>query len=102
MHLKPTLTVKPTDKLTVTGGLGLLWRQTTHDAVYVQPSNPVAGTAGHGGLWTGSYAQIRVDYAFNANLNGAIEAVHYDIGQTLRRAGGHDSNYLGAELKFAW
>jgi hypothetical protein len=102
MHLKPTITVKPTDKLTVTGGLGLLWRQTSEDAVYVQPSNPVAGTAGHGGLWTGSYMQIRADYAFNAHLNGAIEAVHYDIGETLRQAGGHDSNYLGAELKFAW
>ena len=102
IHLKPSITVKPTDQLTLTGAIGLLWRQTTKDAVYVQPNIPVAGTAGHGGLWTGAYAQVRADYAFNANLTGAVEAVHYDVGETIRRAGGHDSNYLGAELKFSW
>jgi hypothetical protein len=45
---------------------------------------------------------LRTDYAFTANLTGAIEAVHYDIGQAVRDAGGHDSNYLGVELKFGW
>lgn len=48
------------------------------------------------------YSQLRVDYAFNANLSGALEAVHYAVGDTIRTAGGHDSNYLGLELKCGW
>jgi len=102
VHLKPSITVKPTADLTLMGAVGMLWRQTTNDAVYVQPNIPVAGTAGRGGLWTGAYLQARADYAFNANVKGALEVVHYDAGKSLRRAGGHDSNYLGAELKFSW
>ena len=82
--------------------VGLLWRQTTADAVYTQPNLAVAGTAGQGERWTGAYGQLRTDYAFTPNLSGAVEAVHYAVGQPLRDAGGHDSNYLGMELKFSW
>ncbi|WP_122664235.1 alginate export family protein [Pseudomonas viridiflava] len=102
IHIKPSITVKPIDKLSVQTAVGLLWRQTTDDAVYTQPNIPVAGTANRGDRWTGAYGQLRTDYAFTPNLTGAIEAVHYDIGQTLRDAGGHDSNYLGVELKMSW
>jgi hypothetical protein len=102
IHVKPTLTVKPADKLTVTAGVGFQWRQTVVDAVYVQPNIAVAGTAGKGDRWTGVYSQLRADYAFNPNLTGALEAVHYAVGDTIRAAGGHDSNYLGLELKYGW
>lgn len=102
LHVKPSITVKPLEKLSVMTAIGLQWRETTEDAVYVQPNVPIAGTAGQGGRWSGAYAQLRTDYAFTANLTGAIEAVHYDIGQAVRDAGGHDSNYLGVELKFGW
>ena len=102
IHVKPSITVKPIEKLSVMTAIGLQWRQTTNDAVYVQPNIAVAGTAGQGSRWTGAYGQIRTDYAFTANLTGAIEAVHYEIGQAVRDAGGHDSNYLGVELKLGW
>ena len=87
--------------LSVMAAMGLQWRATTADAIYVQPNVAVAGTAGHGSPWSGVYAQLRADYRFNANLTGAFEAVHYQIGDTLRRAGGHDSDYIGIELKYA-
>jgi hypothetical protein len=100
VHLKPSVTVNPITNLSVMGAIGLQWRQTTADAIYTQTS-ALPGTAGIGGLWTGAYAQLRVDYRFNANLTGAIEAVHYQIGETVRQAGGHDSDYLGIELKYS-
>lgn len=102
IHVKPSITVKPADRFTVTAGVGFQWRQTVADAVYVQPNIAVAGTAGTGSRWTGVYSQLRADYAFDANLSGALEAVHYAVGDTIRAAGGHDSNYLGLELKYAW
>src|SRR6516162_7961508 len=76
------------------------WRETTADAVYVIPNIPVPHTAGSAGLWTGAYGQIRAEYAFNSHLSGAIEAVYFGVGGTIRRAGGHDSDYVGVELNF--
>lgn len=102
IHLKPAITVHPTPQLKVMAALGLQWRETASDAVYVQPNVPVAGTAGHGDLWTGAYGQFRADYAFNANLTGAIEAVHFHVGNAIRAAGGHDSDYLGVQTQWAW
>jgi len=102
IHLKPSVTVKPISRLTLTAALALQWRQTTADAVYTQPNIPIPGTAGHGGRRTGSYGQLRGDYAINSNLVAALEMVHFEVGDALRRAGAHNSNYLGAELKYQW
>lgn len=66
------------------------------------PNIPVSGTAGTGSSWTGAYAQLRADYIFSPNLKGAVEFGHYDVGSTLRAAGGRDSQFFQAELKFAW
>lgn len=100
IHLKPSLTVNPVAALSITVAAGLQWRETTADAIYVQPNIPVANTAGTGSAWSGVYAQLRADYRFDAHLTGAVEAVHYKVGDTILRAGGHDSNYLGIELKY--
>jgi len=102
IHVKPSLTLKPDNALTLTGALGLQWRQTTADAVYTQPSNPIPGTAGRGGLWTGWYQQARGEYKINTHLTGAVELVHFQIGSAVRRAGGHNGNYGNLELKFVW
>ena len=102
LHLKPTLTLKPARALSVTTALGLLWRQSVADAVYTQPNVAVAGTAGQGKRWTGAYAQLRADYAVDAHLWTALEAVRYRVGDTLRAAGARDSSYVGVELKALW
>jgi hypothetical protein len=102
VHVKPSVTLKPSSRLTLMGALGLQWRETTADAVYTQPNVAVPGTAGKGDRWTGVYGQLRADYVFNANLAAAVEMVHFDIGDAIRRAGGHNSNYLGVELKYMW
>ena len=102
IHIKPSVTVKPTSKLKVLAAVGLQWRETTADAVYTQPNIPVAGTAGHGGAWTGAYGQIRADWAVTANVAAAVEAVHFEVGDAIHRAGGHDSDYLGVELRLGW
>ena len=102
IHLKPSLTVKPAASLTLMTAIGLQWRETTSDAVYGQGSAAVGNTAGHGSLWTGAYGQFRADWAINANLTAAVEAVHFQIGDSLRQAGARNGDYLGLELKFAW
>ena len=102
VHVKPSLTVKPSKSLSLMAAVGLQWRQTTGDAVYAQGSQAVPNTAGHGNLWTGFYTQIRADWIVSANVTTAIEAVHFQVGDTLREAGGRNADYVGAEVKFGW
>jgi hypothetical protein len=100
--LKPSLTVKPVKALSVTSALGLQWRQTTRDAVYVQSMAGVPRTAGRGSRWTGAYAQLRTDWVVSPNVTASLEAVHFQAGDSLRAAGGGSTNYVGMELKFGW
>ncbi|PYO21876.1 MAG: hypothetical protein DMD88_08150 [Candidatus Rokuibacteriota bacterium] len=102
IHLKPSLTVKPIKNLTLMAAAAMQWRETTADAVYVQPNIPVPRTAGKAGRWSGVYAQVRADWAITPNLAAAVEAVRFQIGDVIRRAEGHDSTYVNVELKFAW
>lgn len=102
IHVKPSITVKPINTVSVLGAVGLQWRETTADAVYVQPNLPVKGTAGEGGGWSGWYQQLRVDWKMTDNLSSAVEAVHYNVGAALRHAGASDAEYVGVELKYLW
>ncbi|WP_164903043.1 hypothetical protein [Rhizobium leguminosarum] len=43
-----------------------------------------------------------MDNAFNANLKGAIEFIRYDVGETIRQAGGQkNKSCLGATPRFS-
>jgi alginate export protein len=101
-HLKPSLTVKPISNVKLLAALGFQWRQTTADAVYVQPNIPVRGTAGVGGRWSGLYGQVRGEWAITPNLAGAVEVVRYWVADVIRRAGGHNSQYVSVQLQFGW
>jgi hypothetical protein len=102
IHIKPSLTLAPTSSLKIAFAAAALWRQTTADAVYTQPDIAVPKTAGRPGAYTGSYGQLRLDWTIDRATSFAIEAVHFAIGDALRNAGGHDSNYLGVEIKRGW
>ncbi|OXC75331.1 hypothetical protein BSU04_27535 [Caballeronia sordidicola] len=102
IHVKPSITLKPSKKLTLLAAVGLQWRETTADAVYAQGSAVVPNTAGHGGSWTGFYTQVRADWQGAANLATAIEAVHFQVGDAIRAAGGRNADYVGVEMKFGW
>jgi hypothetical protein len=94
--------VKPISNVKLLAALGFQWRQTTADAIYVQPNIPVSGTAGAGGRWSGLYGQVRGEWAITPNLAGAVEVVRYWVGDVIRRAGGHDSQYGNVQLQFSW
>ena len=62
----------------------------------------VPNTAGRPGSYTGTYGQIRLDWAIDRRTSFAIEAVHFAVGDAIRRGGGHDSDYAGVEIKYGW
>ncbi|MEJ0067564.1 MAG: alginate export family protein [Pseudomonadota bacterium] len=96
------MTVHPAEGLKLMLAAAGQWRETTADAVYTQPDIPVAGTAGHAGSYTGTYGQVRADWQVTSRAAVALEAVHFAVGDAIRRAGGHDANYVGLEFKFGW
>jgi hypothetical protein len=102
IHVEPSLTLTPTSSLKIVIAAAAQWRQTTADAVYIQPDLAVPKTAGRPGAYTGSYGQFRLDWTIDRATSFAIEAVHFKIGEAVRNAGGHDSNYLGIEIKRGW
>jgi hypothetical protein len=102
IHLKPSVTLHPTNLLTLTFAVAAQWRETTADAVYTQGSIPVPGTAGRPGLYTGTYGQLDLNWAITPHYSIAIEAVRFDVGDAIRRAGGHDSDYLGVQIAYGW
>ena len=101
IHVKPSVTIHPLPKWMLMFAAAGQWRETTADAVYTQPDIPVAGTAGHGDAWTGAYGQFRTEYSFTPNLTGAIEAVHFGVGEAIRRVDGHDGDYIGVQLQLS-
>jgi Alginate export len=102
IHVKPSVTLHPTESLKLMLAIAAQWRQTTADAVYTNPNIPVPGTAGQPGLYTGTYGQLRLDWAMTSYSSFAVEAVHFAVGDVIRRAGGHDCNYLGVQLAYGW
>ncbi|WP_412023951.1 alginate export family protein [Burkholderia cepacia] len=102
IHVKPSLTFKPATNVTVLTAVGFQWRETTADAIYAQGMQVVPGTAGKGGSWTGMYAQARVDWLVNPNVALAVEAVHFQIADSIRALGARNADYVGVEAKFGW
>jgi len=102
IHVKPSVTLHLSNSLKLMFAVAGQWRETTADAVYTQPNIPVAGTAGQPGHYTGTYGQLRADWELTSHSSVALEAVHFVVGNVIRRAGGHDSDYVGAELKYGW
>ncbi len=102
VHIKPSLTLSLTSSPKIAIAAAIQWRQTTADAVYIQPDVAILRTAGRPGAYTGSYGQLRLDWTIDRATSFAIEAVHFKIGDAVRNAGGNDSNYLGVEIKRGW
>ncbi len=102
IHVKPSVTLKPSSSTALMIGVAGLWRMTTADAIYTQPLVPVPGTAGQPGSYTGMYVQLRFDWAISRNLTFAVEAVHFNVGDTIIRAGGRNADYVGVQLAVAW
>jgi hypothetical protein len=106
IHVKPSVTVHPTNSLTLSVAVAAQWRETTADAVYTQGSIPVSGTAGQPGSYTGTYGQIDLTWAITSHSSFAIEAVRFNVSDVIvragGRAGGHNSDYLGVQFASGW
>jgi hypothetical protein len=43
-----------------------------------------------------------VDWLVNANVALAVEAVHFQVADSIRALGARNADYVGMEAKFGW
>lgn len=100
--------VHPSITLDLGSGLGLdlgwnaLWRHTTTDAIYGAPFNLVPGIAGQPGRFVGHQAIAGADWRAAPGLTFSGQYVHFWLGESLRRAGGRDVDFLVASASYKW
>jgi hypothetical protein len=102
VHFKTDLSVNPLPNVKLSSGIGVEWRETVADAIYTLPDVPVPDTAGRGGRYVGTYGQFRADWGLTPHIGLALEVVHFSAGATVVSAGGRDTNYFGAEVRYGW
>ncbi|GAB3093428.1 alginate export family protein [Lysobacter terrae] len=102
IQFKPSLQIAPTDHLVLGVAEAVVWRDTTEDAVYLQPDVPLDGTAGVAGRRTGKYLQLRADWQFSERVSFAAEFVDYRIDDAIRAVGGSNSRYASVEAAVTW
>ena len=98
-HVKASATLHPAKRLSTLFSGGLLWRETTDDAVYLLPAIPVTGTAGHGGAYSGAYAQIHLDWVLSPHATAALDLEHFSHGASLRPGDARGAHFIALELK---
>src|SRR5262249_26440385 len=69
IHVKPSLTLQPTNSVKILLAIAEQWRQTNSDAVYTVPNIALPGTAGRPGRYTGTYGQGRGDWTITPQLS---------------------------------
>ena len=67
--------------------------------MYLLPAIPVFDTAGRGSAYSGTYAQIRVDWVISPHLTGALDAEYFAHNRSLHQAGARDGHFIGVELR---
>ena len=102
LHLKPIIRFAPDPALLLQAAAGLQWRETTRDAIYTFPVQPVPNTAGHGGMWSAAYLQFDAVRRINANLVISAEFVRYQVGAAIREAGGRNASDANLQVSAAW
>ena len=99
-HLKGSVSLRPSKKDTFTVAFASLGKETAHDLVYLTPLIPQPRTADMTGTHTGDYVQFLGAHQFNAHFSLSGEAVRFAASDDLRRAGGHDVDYLKLVANF--
>lgn len=92
LAMRPSLRVQPLKSLTLEASILMRWRQNPADAVYLQPSTPIASTLNNRAREIGQAYGLDAAWKVDRNFTLAVEVVHQKAGPAITRAGGHDSD----------
>ena len=100
--IRPSLRVQPMPTVSLEASVLLRWRQNPADAVYVQPSTPIAATLGNRAREVGQAYELDATWKATRNLSFEMQFVHQAAGPAITKAGGHDTDFgmLITQLRF--
>ncbi len=75
-------------------------RQTGDDAIYLQPSTPLATAGADTSKAVGNLVQMDAGWQVNRNLKLQLQAVHQDAGSAVTSLGGKDVNFGMAIIQY--
>jgi hypothetical protein len=102
IDLHPNLSLQPTAGLELTLGWDVFWRQSRRDAVYDSALNPIPGTDTPDDRYVGWLATFDVEWQLSRHVELKANYTHFNVGDTLREAGGDDVDFfmLSAAYRF--
>lgn len=102
IDVQPNLIFYPNHNLTITLAHDLLWRQTTHDAVYSSIGMPLQNTAGQGSKYTSGQSSLDLAWKLSPSLNFNGGFVYVDVSDSLKKAGGQDTTFSYLTLIYSF
>lgn len=93
----PSLTLRPTDALTLTAGWDAFFRFSTDDAVF-SPTGIIIPATASDERYVGSTASVVADWSINHYLTLTASYAHFFRGDVVRDAGGESVDFVGLWL----
>jgi hypothetical protein len=96
----PNLTLRPTQTVSVDGGIDFFWRYSRNDAVYAVPgfiSIPALKTAS---AYVGAAFDINFEWHIQRHITASASYVHFFTGDYVQAGGGRDVNYFSTTISF--
>jgi hypothetical protein len=97
MDLHPTITLAPSEGVSLAAGLNLLWRHRAADAFYAPPLVPVTEFMSRS-RFVGSQAELSVAWELRRGLEMKAWYVRFAVSDALRRSGARSTNFLAASI----
>lgn len=95
--IHPTITLRPSDSITIAAGLDMYFRYSKDDAVF-SPAGIVIPAAASDSRFVGSTFTLVADWSINRHLALSASYAHFFRGSVVKDAGGKDVDYFGVWL----
>jgi hypothetical protein len=95
--IDPFVSIQPSSTITLAGGAQLLWRLTSHDAIYSPIGIPIVrpNTAG---TFVASQPYARCSWLPNSFVELQLAAVFAQPGEAVTSVGGRQQTYVASSL----
>ena len=98
--LRPSIGLSPRRDVSLEVSYMIRQRQTGDDAIYLQPSTPLALAGPDTSKAVGDGVQLDVGWQVDRNLKLQLQALHQDAGPAVTAIGGKDVNFAMAIIQY--
>jgi hypothetical protein len=94
--IRPSVAIRPADRVTLQAAVQFKWRENADDAVYLGPTAPLAATRGNRASEIGQVYTLDANFQVNRNLALRAYYLRHEAGQAIARAGGQSVDFAMA------